>query len=147
MQYARGVMERFWEKVAIDPDGCWVWTAYTNRDGYGRFLARMAEGGHCVVAAHRFIYEAAYGPIPDGLTVDHLCGNRRCVRPTHLEAVPLKVNIQRSVAARWSARCPRGHLLDRANSYTILRVRFCRACQQEWKRISREVKKGVRAKR
>lgn len=75
---------RFWAKVA-KTDGCWNWTAFVNPDGYGRFRTALA---------HRVSYEWANGPIPQGMTVDHMCFNRRCVRVEHLRAVSRRINCQ-----------------------------------------------------
>lgn len=69
---------RFWEKVDKTGD-CWLWTAYCERKGYGRF---GYEGR--VVRVHRLAYEWAHGEIPEGLQVDHRCHQRNCVRPEHL---------------------------------------------------------------
>jgi len=95
---------RFWAKVdkSHDPAGCWTWTGGLTDDGYGRFRV-VIDGQARHVKAHRWAYEAANGPIGDGLTVDHdddRCRNRACVRPDHLEAVPLAENIRRAAAWR-----------------------------------------------
>lgn len=71
--------------------GCWFWLGATNSDGYGRI---RIEGK--TKFAHRIYYEHHIGPIPDGLELDHLCRNRSCVRPEHLEPVTHKENIRRS---------------------------------------------------
>lgn len=93
--------DKFWAKV--DKNGpvpsyaphlgnCWIWMgAVVGRIPYGRFYNGVQQ-----VSAHRF----SYGPIPDGLELDHLCRVPRCVRPTHLEAVTAAENIRRGVAAR-----------------------------------------------
>jgi hypothetical protein len=87
---------RFMAKVrGRRPEECWVWQAHLDRDGYGRFS--MYGVGR---AAHRVAYEATRGPVPEGLTLDHLCRNRACVNPLHLEAVSHKVNVNR-VLAKW----------------------------------------------
>lgn len=83
--------ERFWSKVE-KTDGCWLWTSTTNENGYGRFSIKRR-----FVSAHRLAYEMTVGPIPDGLTIDHLCRVRSCVRPEHLEAVTLQENCLRRV--------------------------------------------------
>jgi len=72
------VVDRFWSKVE-KADGCWLWTAYCGKWGYGSFCV-----GDSMVLAHRVSYELAYGPIPDGLDVLHRCDNPPCVRPEHL---------------------------------------------------------------
>lgn len=77
--------QRFWSKVEyLGPDECWEWTAGKLDNGYGQFW--KTEGNQNVLA-HRTAYELMVGEIPDGLTIDHLCRNRACVNPNHMEAV------------------------------------------------------------
>lgn len=84
------VIERFESKVFVAPDGCWLWTAGVNKDGYGRFkLNEMSIG------AHRISYQLFVGQIPNGKQLDHLCRQRSCVNPHHLEAVTTLVNTRR----------------------------------------------------
>ncbi|CAL9647293.1 HNH endonuclease signature motif containing protein [Streptomyces sp. enrichment culture] len=131
---------RFWTKVNKAGD-CWVWTSATDKDGYGRFSVQRRR-----VAAHRFSYLLAHGEIPDGFLVDHLChgwdetcmasGNwclhRRCVNPSHLEAVTPQVNQLRGRGASGMAakrtHCPQGHPYDEENTHVRGRRRNCRAC-------------------
>jgi hypothetical protein len=84
-----------------DPEtGCWVWQGSITQKGYGQ----LKENGR-VVFAHRAYYIRAKGPIRDGLVLDHLCRNPRCVNPDHLEAVPQAVNVRRGrlTTLNWSA--------------------------------------------
>jgi hypothetical protein len=86
------VEERFWAKVDKNAqNGCWEWRAATFRRGYGAFQLRKGE----LRKAHRISWELLRGPIPDGLDIDHLCGNTGCVNPDHLEPVTRAVNLQR----------------------------------------------------
>jgi hypothetical protein len=78
--------DRFWSKVDRVPDGCWEWRNYRMPNGYGRFNRDLL--------AHRFAYTDAIGPIPDGLEVGHLCDNRGCVRPSHLEICTHRENFE-----------------------------------------------------
>jgi hypothetical protein len=83
--------ERFWSKVDKSGD-CWLWTGtITNR--YGRFF--LAHGR--MTPAHRWAYESLVGPIPEGLTIDHLCRNPPCVNPDHLEPVTVQENVRRAL--------------------------------------------------
>lgn len=116
--------ERFWEKVDKSGD-CWLWTASTTW-GYGAFRTRAPRDW---VKAHRYSYERLVGPIPVGLQLDHLCRNRRCVRPDHLEPVTQRENLMRgdTLPARAAAKliCDYGH-----DDWRQRRdgSRFCRTC-------------------
>jgi len=124
-------VERFWVKVdRSGPDGCWVWTA-ARVTGYGRFRLAGKQ-----VGAHRLAYELLVGPIPDGLTIDHLCRNRACVNPSHLEPVTGRVNTLRGFAppARNATKthCLAGHPFEGDNLRFTSRVeRICRTCRNE----------------
>jgi hypothetical protein len=78
----RPAAERFWSKV--DKSGaCWLWTTGRTGDGYGAFYVRR-DGRDYLVRAHRFSYELAHGPIPEGAVVRHSCDTPLCVNPAHL---------------------------------------------------------------
>lgn len=87
--------DRFWANVT-KTDGCWQWPGKPGRNGYGK-----VSRDNKPLYAHRAAYELAVGPIPDGLTIDHLCHNRMCVNPTHLEVVTRAENGRRGSLARW----------------------------------------------
>lgn len=88
-EWNRTANERFWSKVN-KTDACWHWTgAASGIDGYGR--ARRNGGTRLV---HRVAYEMLVGPIPDGMHIDHICHNRKCVRPEHLRPVTQKQNME-----------------------------------------------------
>lgn len=72
--------------------GCWEWNRYRNEHGYGR----LNKAGQRTMYAHRWAYELLVGPIPVGLTIDHLCLNPACVNPEHLEPVTLSENRRRA---------------------------------------------------
>ncbi len=90
--------ERFWPHVE-KTDYCWNWTA-SRKGRYGQFLMRNAAGKWYPETAHRVSYRLAYGKIPRGWEVDHLCLNTLCVRPGHLEAVTPTENRRRQAQPR-----------------------------------------------
>ena len=83
---------RFWQKVEIQDNGCWNWTGNINWKGYGGFRFNRRWG-----RAHRFAFELLVGPISEGLEIDHLCRNRRCVNPAHMELVTTQENTHRGI--------------------------------------------------
>ena len=120
-------LERFMEKVEAGPDGCWDWTASLTEQGYGRFAAGH---GAPYQKAHRASWEMFRSEIPDGLEIDHLCYNRRCVNPDHLEPVSPAVN-QRRRAERVT-HCAEGHEYTANNTYVSKEnERHCRTCHRK----------------
>lgn len=102
--------ERFAKRWIEDADGCWIWQGSGNQGGYGQFF----DGRSWV--AHRWAYEHYVEPLPKGLQLDHLCRNRRCVNPDHLEPVTQHENILRgespNIVAHNTGLCRRGHPFD-----------------------------------
>lgn len=134
------IVARFWSKVERVPfTTCWLWNGTMNPDGYGFFNVAQRK----MVRAHRFAYKLMVGPIPGGLQLDHLCRERSCVNPAHLEPVTTGENTRRGVGrtatnARKTA-CKRGHPFTPENTYLSGGLRECRICKHDYdeRRIDR----------
>lgn len=122
-------MTGFWERVDTSAE-CWEWLGSRTSGGYGNL---RVDGRNDY--AHRVSYRLTYGSIPDGLVIDHLCRNRACVRPDHLEAVSAGENVRRGAAPYGPIRhqCKHGHdITDATNVYTAPDgSRRCRVCASE----------------
>lgn len=121
---------RFYSKVKKTDDGCWIWVGSSWDGGYGR----MSVKGKSVLA-HRFSYSLLVGEIPEGKQLDHLCRNRGCVNPEHLEPVSAQENQLRgnTFTARNSkvTHCRQGHPYSGENLYlTPDGRRDCRTCRR-----------------
>ena len=109
---------------------CWVWKGYL-RKGYAH-----AQFDGRVQSIHKLLYEVCYGPVPEGLELDHLCRNRTCVNPEHLEAVTHVENMRRGAVKGgilWQpvSECPQGHPYSPDNTYVNKRgTRVCLTCKR-----------------
>jgi hypothetical protein len=146
-------------RAHIGTDGCWTWPGRLDKNGYA--AANVGNNGRVTrVRVHRFAYELLTGPIPDGKQIDHLCRNKACFNPAHLDVVTPRENVMRSdnACARNARKthCQRGHPYTPDNTYIVTlrtgsRERLCKACCAErhrrrkatgWKQVER--RKGRR---
>jgi hypothetical protein len=137
---------RLWRHVQKS-EGCWMWTGPTDGGRYPYPRASVPSIG--VVGAHRAVYELLVGPIPDGLTLDHLCRHPMCVRPDHMEPVTLRENVLRGNGppARNARKtvCKWGHPLIPGTYYVAGDgQRLCKECRRLRNiRIPRRPKKAA----
>lgn len=127
--------KRFRDKFIINKDtDCWEWKAEITHDGYGRYCYKYRR-----YMSHRFSYEIMIGPIPEGLQIDHLCRNRSCCNPEHLEAVTCKENLSRGLGCmpgvivsankrKAKIHCKYSHEFTPENTYTYKNKRSCKIC-------------------
>lgn len=113
--------------------GCWVWMGASQSNGYGR-----AWNGSKTDYAHRVMYQIYFSDIPAGMDLDHLCRNRACVNPLHLEPVSRSENLHRGTAGeniaaphREKTHCPQGHPYSGDNLAVRNGRRHCKACARD----------------
>ena len=139
-----GLERRFWAKVHVAPEGaCWEWQASKSK-GYGQIRL-----GRDTLKAHRLAWEFLRGPIPDGLTIDHLCFNTACVNPEHLEPVTLEENSRRVRANQYTGQetCKYGHVYAVTGCYVRANgSRQCKPCALRSAYESRERRRQAAAR-
>lgn len=114
---------RFWDKVKVmGPEECWPWMGSTS-SGYGMLGIGKRSWG-----AHRISYQLVVGRIPRKWEIDHLCRNKICVNPAHLEAVRKGENIRRGWVGRRPTQCPQGHAYTAENTRYYKGFANCRKC-------------------
>lgn len=134
MPSKRNLAEFIPQNVKRNKRGCWVWQGKQNGQGYGRIGINYR-----VYMAHRVVYELYVGPIPKGKELDHLCRNRICVNPSHLEPVTRSVNLLRGVNVgayhRNKKFCRHGHPFNKKNTYVYPNGwRDCKTCRRDIKK-------------
>jgi hypothetical protein len=124
----RDLSERFWSWVDVrGPDDCWEWMGFRHK-GYGRFTLEKGRADE----SHRVAFRLTRGPIPTGLDIDHLCRNRACQNPAHMEPVTRAENLRRGLPYRVPPTvCKRGHEFSEQNTYQWHSHRHCRSCKRE----------------
>jgi len=130
--------KRFIKYIRHNENGCWEWVGAISNAGYGLFTLDKLMG------AHRASYVLFKGVIFEGLQIDHLCRNKICVNPDHLEAVTPRVNTMRAENAPATinskkTHCYKGHELLGDNLYVVSTTgeRRCKICTREAKRLRR----------
>jgi hypothetical protein len=134
-------MQRFWDQVE-KTSTCWLWKGYKMASGYGRF-----GFNYKTLYAHRFSYELIKGDIPKGMVIDHLCKNRGCVNPDHMEVVTQRENLLRgdgfpALEAK-QTHCIKGHLFSKENTYMERNKRHCKRCRADAQQRIRNNRKLV----
>lgn len=144
----RSPIWRFFEKIEISTTrfyngtACWEWTG-SKTNGYGQFRPDGRRGAKRS-SPHQYAYEAFIGPIPEGMEPDHLCQNRSCGNPLHLEAVTHEENMRRVSKRR--THCKQGHELTEENTSYAGGLRRCKQCGRERVKAFYERNPGYNAK-
>lgn len=115
----KSFLQRLYEKIKEDENGCWVWQG-AKIGQYGTTSLRKKK-----ILAHRAMYSLLVGPIPEGLDLDHLCRNRSCINPVHLEPVTRSINLRRGIEA---TGCKNGHSIENFSVLNRKNGKFERRC-------------------
>lgn len=139
MKFAKEDSIRFWShvKAPVNIIECWIWQGSKNNQGYGGISFKGKA-----LLAHRCAFEVVFGEIPKGRVIDHLCRNRLCVNPYHMQVTTQKENVHRGNALTGinsrKTHCKRGHALTGNNiqrsAYIKFGYRICRICDLDGQR-------------
>jgi hypothetical protein len=144
------VMSRFEDKIVPEPNsGCWLWTGGADKLGYGCVYLGGGRANTQQDRIHRVMYRAAFGEIPAGYWIDHLCRTPACCNPDHLEAVEPRLNVIRGLSPMLAAKrqtdkthCPQGHPYAGDNLVlTAKGERLCRTCRRKNDRLVKQRKR------
>ena len=148
-------IQRFLEKINVSDNiyqgtPCWDWTACKDKDGYGSFSVNGKS-----IRSHKFSYELYNGEIPKGLQLDHLCRNRDCINPIHLEPVTAQENIKRGLSGKINnynkqkTHCPQGHKYNIQNTYRDLsrNNRHCIICTKTKQKKYQQRREKIRGRK
>ena len=136
----------FWDKIEKPngDSGCWEYTGRLNVQGYGQISRRFKDGKAKQLLAHRYTYIFMIGEIPDGLFLDHLCRNRKCCNPAHLELVTKRQNTLRGIPGMGVREsCRKGHKRNRENMRCWagkdgIIIVACKDCEKNYKENNKE---------
>lgn len=142
-----GTAEYIQSRAQVEPNGCILWTSSLSQDGYGKAVVGYRGRAKPIRRyAHRVAYEMWKGDVPEGLELDHLCRNRRCINPDHLEPVNRKENVRRGQLPElmrdpnWRPKrrrvdvCINGHPMSGDNLGFNGKRRWCRSCKKNTSR-------------
>ena len=135
--------ERFWQKThkPLLPNTCWLWKGHLDKDGYGTFYTgSRTNKTRRGIRAHRFVYALLVGPIPENMTIDHICRCRNCVNPKHLRLLSATDNLMAGMGIqaqnKRKTHCKRGHPFEGHTLQIVHRgnriERHCRECKRLW---------------
>lgn len=142
MEPPQRVVERVLDNVAMGPRGCHISTYSVASHGYAQVGWREAGEIHMTLC-HRVIWTWFRGPIPDGMTVDHMCKNRRCVRLQHLRMISNYENARRTSGRDWPlGQCINGHSNEHLHRMPSGK-RICRLCRADYQRAYRARKRSA----
>lgn len=144
-------MSQCWKALAVrlerrhvvTDSGCWEWTG-KHQHGYGQI--KMGGKHGTWKSVHVVAYELFVGPRPPGTELDHLCRNRACFNPAHLEPVTHAENMARGAYAK-RTHCPKGHEYSDENTYLNGKKRVCRECAREGSRNHKRRKRAEARRR